>query len=254
MPRGTRKYPGEEQLIISEFLPDTSLPVYQPYELINGRQSLQINSAKLVRASIMQLERGDTGFKPYIITVQKIAEMLNISKSNVYRDIEKIVDDIIKNPVEVKQIDGKKDKWIKYPWVSRCEYNSDVGLLIRLNDDLAPLLLNMQQFMSNYTFKEIANMRSINSIRIYELIKSRISTEPTHSTSLTAVLSVNEIREACNCENVYLEFSNLKLRVIDPAIAEINHNTSYDVNYTFLKSGRKVAALEFEISLKEMEF
>ena len=100
MARGNRPISEiDSKLVISEFLPDVSLPVVQSYALINGKQSLKLNSAKLVRAAIMQLEKGDSGFKPYIITVKEISQMLNISASNTYRDIDSITDDIIKNPV-----------------------------------------------------------------------------------------------------------------------------------------------------------
>ena len=63
MARGKRPIAEvDSQLAISEFMPDVSLPVVQSYTLINGKQSLKLNSAKLVRAAIMQLEKGDSGF------------------------------------------------------------------------------------------------------------------------------------------------------------------------------------------------
>lgn len=235
-------------------MPDVSLPVVQSYTLINGKQSLKLNSAKLVRAAIMQLEKGDSGFKPYIITVQEIAKMLNISASNTYRDIDSITDDIIKNPVEIKQnFPNGKEKWIKIPWVSRCEYNSDIGLLIRLNNDLAPLLLNLQEFMSQYSYEEIAEMRSVYSIRIFELLMSRISQDMEKDKTFTIAITLQEIREACDCVGLYSEYSNLKLRVIDPAVADINKNTSCNVSYRGLKVSRKVVALEFSLKSKSSE-
>ena len=255
MARGKRPITEiDSQLAISEFMPDVSLPVVQSYTLINGKQSLKLNSAKLVRAAIMQLEKGDSGFKPYIITIQEIAKILNISASNTYRDIDNITDDIIKNPVELKQnFPNGKEKWIKIPWVSRCEYNSDIGLLIRLNDDLAPLLLNLQEFMSQYSYEEIAEMRSVYSIRIFELLMSRIHQNLEPDKTFPVIISLQEIREACDCVGLYSEYSNLKLRVIDPAVEDINKNTSSNISYRCLKSSRKVVALEFSISAKPKE-
>ena len=255
MARGKRPIAEiDSQLAISDFMPDVSLPVVQSYTLINGKQSLKLNSAKLVRAAIMQLEKGDSGFKPYIITMQEIAKMLNISASNTYRDIDSITDDIIKNPVEIKQnFPNGKEKWIKIPWVSRCEYNSDIGLLIRLNDDLAPLLLNLQEFMSQYSYEEIAEMRSVYSIRIFELLMSRINQNIEPNQRCSVAITLQEIREACDCVGLYSEYSNLKLRVIDPAVEDINKNTSYDVTYRCLKASRKVVALEFSLTAKPKE-
>ena len=61
--------------------------------------------------------------------------------SNVYRYADEVTDDILKNPVYVKEEkNGKPVKWIKIPWVSRCEYNSGIGIAIKLNDELKPFL------------------------------------------------------------------------------------------------------------------
>ena len=46
--------------------------------MINGRQTLSINKAKLVRMAIMQITRENKEFKPYIIKIKKFAELLNI--------------------------------------------------------------------------------------------------------------------------------------------------------------------------------
>ena len=105
------------QLSLGDFSTDLSSYVAQSDTLITAKQSLKLNSAKLVRAAIKQITPEDKEFMPYIITVSEIAEMLNISPSNLYKDIWDITDDILENPIQIKKTAGKKVIWSKIPWV-----------------------------------------------------------------------------------------------------------------------------------------
>ena len=71
--------------------------VCQANTLVGGKQALKLNSAKLIRAAIMQVVKGDEELKPYIITIKDLSELLGVPASNIYRDIENITDDIIRN-------------------------------------------------------------------------------------------------------------------------------------------------------------
>lgn len=82
--------------------------------MISGRQGLKLNSAKLIRAAIMQVVYDDVELKPYVITIPEIADLLGVSTSNVYRDIDEVTNDIISNPVFIKDIDGKKHPGLRF--------------------------------------------------------------------------------------------------------------------------------------------
>ena len=100
MARGKKQVEGQ---LSFNFSLDTGNYVVQANDLIGGKQSLKLNSAKLVRAAIMQIIPEDEVLKPYIITIKELSELLKVSESNMYRDIDAITDDIIKNPVFIKK-------------------------------------------------------------------------------------------------------------------------------------------------------
>lgn len=60
---------------------------------------------------------------------------------------------------------------MKIPWVSKCEYQADVGVAIKLNDELKPLLLNLKERYTQYTLDNILTMKSVYAIRIFELLQ-----------------------------------------------------------------------------------
>lgn len=250
MARGRRKKQIEGQLVF-DFCLDANNYVVQANNLIRGKQALKINSAKLIRAAIMQVVREDSELKPYIITISELSELLNIPKSNIYRDIDSITDDIIKNPVFIKEETDKKTRWIKIPWVTRCEYNSDIGVAIKLNDDLKPFLINLKEHYTQYTLENILVMKSVYAIRIYELLQSRIMSRVIPKDGTDIELSVQTVKECCGCESrSYNTFSNLKNRVIDVAMREINQKTLYTVSYTYIKNGRSVIGFLFHVNMQ----
>ncbi|WP_342732330.1 replication initiation protein [Salinibacillus kushneri] len=59
---------------------------------------------------------------------------------------------------------------------------------------------------------------------------------------------MEELRKRLGTGNKYKEYSNFKLRVIDPARRELSEKTDIKFNYEELKKGRKVVALKFIIS------
>lgn len=246
MARGTKQI--EEQLSFT-FSLETGNYVVQANDLIGGKQSLKLNSAKLIRAAIMQIVPEDEELKPYVVTIKELSKLLKVSESNLYRDIDHITDDIIKNPVFIKKISRKQVKWVKIPWVTRCEYNSDVGVAIKLNDDLKPFLIKLKEHYTQYSLDNILSMRSTYSIRIFELLQEKLKTKLLGWDGESIEISLQELRECCDCEEKYKSFNNFKTRVIDTACREINALTMFRVKYTYLKHGKSIVAIIFHVNM-----
>lgn len=252
MARGTKQIEGQ---LTFDFCLDTRNYVCQANSLIGGKQALKLNSAKLIRAAIMQVVRDDTELKPYIITIAELANLLNVPKSNIYRDIDHITDDILNNPVYVREetykSGNKKVRWIKIPWVTRCEYHSDAGVALKLNDELKPLLLNLKDHYTQYALDEVLIMKSVYAIRLYELLQSKIMSKVLPKTGMDIEMSLDTIKECCGCEGKsYNTFSNLRNRVIEVGVREINQKTLYTLSYDYVKSGKTVVGLNFHINMK----
>ena len=248
MSRGEKQVEGQ---LSFDFCLDTRNYVVQANALIGGKQALKLNSAKLIRSAIMQVVWEDEELKPYIITVKELSELLNVPASNIYRDIEDMTDDIISNPVYVREMkNGKTLRFIKIPWVSRCEYESDVGVAIKLNEELKPFLINLKEHYTQYTLQEILAMKSIYAIRIFEILQSKIISSSIPKNGIHIILTVQELRECCDCEDKYPAFGNFKNKVIDKAVNEINRVTYYDLAFSYKKNGRSVVAVDFFIVSK----
>ncbi len=248
MPRGRKQVDGQ---ISFDFCIDARNYVVQANNLIGGKQALKLNSAKLIRSAIMQVVREDEELKPYIITIKDLSELLGVPASNIYRDVDEITDDIIKNPVYIREErNGKTIDFIKIPWVTRCEYKSDVGIALKLNEELKPFLINLKEHYTQYTLQEVLAMKSVYGIRIFEMLQSKIMSRVLPKDGIAVILSVQEIRECCDCEDKYPAFGNFRDKVIDKAVKEINRVTMFKVVYSYIKKVRSVVEIKFDINMR----
>jgi len=223
--------------------------VVQSNDLVGGKQALKLNSAKLIRAAIMQVVHEDSELKPYIISVKDLAGLLGVSESNLYRDIKSIRDDIKEHPVFIKVSDGNKVHWRDIPWYSYMEYKSGAGFAIKLNSELKPYLLNLKSHYTQYTLDNILAMKSVYAIRIFELIQKEnmLGYLPKEGTDI--LLSVMVIRECCDCVSKYERFSQFRAKVLDMAVREIERVTLYTLEYECLKKGKSIETIKFHVNM-----
>ena len=98
--------------------------IVQHNSLITGKQSLSLNSAKILRATIMQVVKDDEDLKPYALTSTELVNLLHITKDNIYRVMDNVSSELASSFLEARQFQSGK-KFKKIPWVSFCEYDDD---------------------------------------------------------------------------------------------------------------------------------
>ena len=237
----------EGQLFLDMCLNDNNY-VVQANNLICGKQSLSLNSAKILRTAIMQVQKEDDELQPYALTTTELANLLHITKDNIYRVMNEVSDELITSYAQARAEYGEKKKFKKISWVSTCEYDSDVGFKIKLNPDMKPYLLKLKDNYTQYTLDNILAMKSIYGVRIFEILNEKIKTKTLPRNGKYIELTMQYIRECCDCEDKYERFSQFKTRVLDRAVEEINRVTMYKVSYDYIKNGKSVVGIKFHIN------
>ena len=224
--------------------------VVQSNIMITSRQNLSINAMKLVRLAIMQVKPDEKELKLFKITIQELANLLQVDASNLYKSADDITTEIMSKPLFRKNADGG---WKKYAWVSSCEYIVDDGLYIKLNDELKPYLIGLKKYYTQYTLDCIIGMKSEYSIRFFELIIEKIDQQVLPINGLGIYISIEDIKTVCGCDApAYEKFGKIKQSVIDKAISEINEKTSYRISYDksdYHKNGRSVVGITFNVNM-----
>lgn len=212
-----------------------------------SRFSLTLQQQKIVLYLISQITPYDEDFKLYEFSIVEFCKLLGIDyqSGKNYADLKQAIKEIADKSIWIKLADGRDTlvRWIEKPYI-----NERNGMIqIRLDKDMKPFLLQLKENFTSYELIYTLRMRSKYSIRLYELIKSIHFHELEEYKRRYTVEELKELLDA----TIYNNFRDFHHRAIKPAVEEINLYTDKTVSYETVTRGKKVIAIEFNISTKD---
>lgn len=169
-----------------------------------------------------------------------------------------------------------KSMWLTLPdgsettvgWLAKATINKKSGIAkIKIDEDLAPYLFDLKTKFLSYGLKNILNMKSQYSIRLYELLKSYhdmkigqidrrkaverdIAPQETYWT-----VELDELKKRLMVENIktYNNFKDFRKKVLEVAQKEINELTDINISFEPITQGRKVVQIRFKVCRKAMK-
>lgn len=255
MARGRKKNVelGYKQMTVEDFMTvnsDSSQYVAQANKLILSRQNLKENSLKVLRLAIMQIKPTDHVVHPYRITIPELSSILNVDAKTLYKTVRNIVDDINKNPIFIEGENNKGKKWVSVPWTQMCQYDSDFGLVIKLNDELTPLLIGLSEYYSQYQLANILDLQTAQGIRLFEILRAKIGQKVISSEGATVSISIQELKDYFNADVKYERFSNFHQKIVKRGVYDINEHTCFSLEYSFEHENRTVTRIVFVMKSK----
>lgn len=206
-----------------------------------GLEDLSLKGRKLLYLAISQCKKTDTEFYEYNISVKSFAEMMDIDASNIYIEMDKTTDELMRTFIKYRD-----DKSVhKYSLFSLCQYN-DATIRFKLNPDMTEFLLELKGNFSQPLLAEFVKMRSPYSMAIWHLMQREMKSQKPYADHIIEFdLSLDELREVTGTEKKLEKLSNFKNRVLDKALKEIDENCNVAITYDNLKQGRKVIGFHF---------
>lgn len=215
--------------------------VYQSNRLVEASYTLTVVEQKLIRLLASMINKDDKDIKEYEFKTKDLIKVLNTSDSRFYRDIDNITDLLMQRIIKIKNEDTSE--FIKYHWVDTAKYSRGV-LKLKINKDLKPFYLGLDWY-TKYQLRNIMQFKSTYSFRLYELFKQYEGIG--HRT-----ITINGLRNSLNInKNQYPKYANLKQKVINVAVKEINANTDLLIAYNEIKEVRKIVSVKFIIRKKD---
>lgn len=215
--------------------------VVQANDLIEAMPNLSLNATKLLRIMIMQIKPDDEEFFKQVFSINDLSQILDISSSNLYRDIGKITNELRQSSVSFETT----GRGVYLNLASACCYDGKRGIGFKFNDDMKPMLLNLQKTYNytQYRLEKILKMQSAYSIRLYEILCSKIMTNAKKTVHVK--ISVDSLRRTFDCTKKLKQFGQFRERVIDTAIKEINELSNLHVRYETIKKSNKISEIDF---------
>lgn len=216
--------------------------------LINASYHLTLAEQQLILSAITQVRRDEpiTDEKLYTIAAADLAEMAGF-KGNEYPALESAARKLIRRLIKIREKpngDGAtKPRESEIHWVQRCDYLDDQGAVnIRFGKDILPYLTELKSRFTSYDRKLVAKLTSIYAIRLFELMMEWGGTGEQE-------VEIAWLRKTW-ADGKYPNIRDLKRRVIEPAVADINTNTDYRISVSYRKRGRVVTWATFKFGPK----
>jgi len=124
------------------------------------------------------------------------------------------------------------------------------GIVLEFGEYFMPYLECLKDNFTRFGLKDIAQMNSIYSIRIYELVKMSYEQQKTNKQHAFLLIEIEEIRRMFELENKYPRHESFRRKVLDVAVKEINEFSPLKVSYEQQKKGRRIHAIKFLIEEK----
>ena len=226
--------------------------IYQSNPLIEGRQPFGAIEMRLFLLALQNVNPHvsqndklyDEAFKDLTLSPNEVKDIFG---NGVYlKRIEEICVGMAEKVVTTKEDDGS---FVAYPIFGRIEYRPENGLLIRFNEEMKPLILDILESGKGYTkldAKQLFGLQSAYAVRLLELMLQYRGLM--RNNIITRHIELDELRFFLNIEEgKYKQVGSFVQIVLDVPIKDINNRTEYIMSYEKTKKGRKVTGFTFKL-------
>lgn len=222
--------------------------------IYGARYKLLPREQKIILYLISKIDAlNDDRFHEQVVPVRELENLLKSDGAKwggLYKEMVNFTDRIqykgLRFDTDVK-IKGKPlpgyIQWFQSVIPTRNE-EGEICIEFMFAEKLRPFLLQLQEY-TRVDLLEILPLRSGFSIRLFQIFRARINQMIRHERESYLYYSLEEFKRLLDIENSYEDFRNLRKRVLNVAVDEINEKTGIDVKMEFERNGRKVIGIHF---------
>jgi plasmid replication initiation protein len=213
-------------------------------------QVLSLAEFHIVQLAIVDARDTGTGLTtdmPLRIDALRYAEVFGTTRQNAYMRMKEAEETLFNRRFSFFDEDGKL---VKSRWISQVKYLDNEGAIEVV---FTPAVVQgisringVKEFFTQYLLSQTAQLKSVYSSRLYELLIQW------RSTGKTPIITLEGFRSQLGIEeNQYKLMSDFKKRVLDLAINDINEKTDIKAAYQQHKKGRSISGFSFSFKQKK---
>lgn len=238
----------------AELIDERHNPIVVSNRLIqNSYFDLNMIPLKCLLYTISKIQPNDTAANEYKISIRDLCQVCNmpIKGTNAYKGRGGIVYKAMRE-LRGKHLDlfDEQGRAFNTGWFSKVKMENDNDTVYYTFDsDLMPYLFNLKKELG-YTITNpdvLLAMESPAGIRLYLFLRSIYSLKGRRR------ITLDEIRERTGNAGRYELYADVRRFILNPAIKDINAYGDIEIAYKEVKEGRKVVALDFNITLLDGE-
>ena len=213
-------------------------------------QVLSLAEFHIVQLAIVDARDTGTGLTtdmPLRIDALRYADVFGTTRQNAYMRMKEAEETLFNRRFSFFDEDGKL---VKSRWISQVKYLDNEGAIEIV---FTPAVVQgisringVKEFFTQYLLSQTAQLKSVYSSRLYELLIQW------RSTGKTPIINLEDFRAQLGGEEEqYKLMSDFKKRVLDLAINDINEKTDIKATYQQHKKGRSISGFSFNFKQKK---
>lgn len=226
---------------------DMGMTVRKANQLIQrNRFDMTIREQRLLLYCISRIKPKDTGAERYSINIRDVCAACGIVENvtgGAYNAMKEAVKKLDSFNFELIDDGGRRHivHWIRSVVIDP-EGKRRASIQFEFDPKIVPYLFDVRKYFTQYELSNVLKMKSVYGVRLYELAKS-------YQNIREKSFDLKELRYLLGAEEKsYDRYSNLKQKIIEPAMNELRMYSDLKIDYLEIKDGRKVTGIKFIIS------
>jgi len=234
-------------------------------DLIRSTANMTLNSLRLFEIAVSEIDSVGEGKNKVRIDKKQLFASLGVNGVNKNRNLtyalKRLIADATFNVTFYDKNGDLTDITIKPIYAFQNTHNS-AHVEMTFAPEILPFITELKSNFTRYKLDDILKMKSRYAVSLYRWLmmnyrqyeyynKSSERTKQQLDTYLNPKLSIGEFRTFTGTQKKYKDFRNLRKRVLDMAVEEINRNSEYKISWDHIYAGRKVVGIQFHIVKKE---
>ncbi|MCX2525586.1 replication initiation protein [Larsenimonas rhizosphaerae] len=223
--------------------------IYKSNALIKASYRLTPAEQRIMLACIAQVRRDKpiTDEVLYDVTVADYAALVGTGSHSTYKELADAALRLKRREVWITERpngEGSHEETLITGWVQSIRYRKNEGRIqLRFTKDMLPYLTQLTEQFTRYALSDVAKLTSSHAMRLYELLCQWRDTGHRE-------VEIDWLRDAFQLGDKYPVLKDLKRRVIEPAVTQLNEHSPLWVKWEQRKTGRRVSHLVFTFGEK----
>lgn len=222
---------------------DKSQSIKQSNRLVIARYRLTKYEQRLIMAICSQLSKSANEFETVRVRAGDIADFCNFKGKDKYNQVHTTIVKLMSRTLQIQKDDGR---WYVTHWLQSAEYLQGGYIEYCIDQKLKPELLQLKAAYLETQAAPLMTFKRDYSARLYFILKKMLKIKDFE-------YDLDFFRDRFQLGKTYQQISNLKNRVLEPALKEINALSDIDVKHKYIKEGRTYTKIHFIVTLKEKE-
>ena len=218
--------------------------------LMNASYNLDLVEQRLILLAILEARESGKGINandPLTVHAESYINQFGVHRTTAYQALKDACKDLFARQFSYQEKRDRGRANITSRWVSQIAYIDETATVeVIFAPAVVPLITRLEEQFTQYDIEQVSGLSSAYAVRMYELLICW------RSIGKTPVIELNEFRKRIGVlDTEYTRTDNLKMRVIELALKQINEHTDITASYEQHKKGRVITGFSFKFKHKK---